>query len=63
MKDTKHLRKHAGLYILGSLYPHATGGMEIFNYYFLNHQLAESTDQIYYLGEKAIDTGIDTFSQ
>jgi glycosyltransferase involved in cell wall biosynthesis len=41
-----------GLYILGSLYPDVTGGMEIFNYYFLNYQLNESSDEIYYIGEK-----------
>ncbi|HEY1872297.1 MAG TPA: glycosyltransferase family 4 protein [Chitinophagaceae bacterium] len=57
MKASQHLRKRAGLYILGSLYPYATGGMEIFNYYFLNHQLAVSADQIYYLGEKGTDAG------
>jgi glycosyltransferase involved in cell wall biosynthesis len=31
------------------------GGMEIFNYYFLNHQLRESTCSIYYLGENKAD--------
>jgi glycosyltransferase involved in cell wall biosynthesis len=41
-----------GLYILGSLYPDVTGGMEIFNYYFLNYQLNKSPDEIYYIGEK-----------
>lgn len=49
--------KNAGLYILGSLYPYATGGMEIFNYYFLNHQLTESKDKIYYMGDKTTGTG------
>jgi glycosyltransferase involved in cell wall biosynthesis len=44
-----------GLYVLGSLYPDVTGGMEIFNYYFLNYQLNESDDSIFYLGEKKAD--------
>jgi glycosyltransferase involved in cell wall biosynthesis len=44
-----------GLYVLGSLYPDVTGGMEIFNYYFLNYQLKESEDSIFYLGEKRAD--------
>jgi glycosyltransferase involved in cell wall biosynthesis len=44
-----------GLYVLGSLYPDVTGGMEIFNYYFLNYQLNEFGDTIFYLGEKKAD--------
>ena len=43
--------KCTGLYVLGSLYPYVTGGMEVFNYYFLNYQLHESADRIIYLGE------------
>jgi glycosyltransferase involved in cell wall biosynthesis len=31
--------KPKGLYVLGTMYPDATGGMEIFNYYFLKYQL------------------------
>jgi glycosyltransferase involved in cell wall biosynthesis len=57
MMGSQHTSKNAGLYILGSLYPYATGGMEIFNYYFLNHQLMESKDTIYYLGEKPTGAG------
>jgi glycosyltransferase involved in cell wall biosynthesis len=56
MMGSQNKSKKAGLYILGSLYPYATGGMEIFNYYFLNHQLTESKDQIYYLGDKTTGT-------
>jgi glycosyltransferase involved in cell wall biosynthesis len=48
-------RNTYGLYVLGSLYPYVTGGMEIFNYYFLNYQLKESADSIYYLGENRAD--------
>ena len=44
-----------GLYILGSLYPDVTGGMEIFNFYFLNYQLNKSPDEIYYIGERKAD--------
>jgi glycosyltransferase involved in cell wall biosynthesis len=45
----------AGLYVLGSLYPEITGGMEVFNYYFLQHQLNHYGDAIYYVGEKRIE--------
>ena len=38
--------------MLGSLYPYVTGGMEIFNYYFLESRLKEAPGTIYYLGEK-----------
>ncbi len=48
--------ERAGLYILGSLYPDVTGGMEIFNYYFLLFQLRESSDKIYYIGEKKVES-------
>ncbi|MDP4131412.1 MAG: glycosyltransferase family 4 protein [Bacteroidota bacterium] len=41
----------AGLYVLGRLYPQVTGGMEIFNYYFLNNRLNREKETIYYLGE------------
>ncbi len=44
-----------GLYVLGALYPDVTGGMEIFNYYFLNYQLNEPGNNIYYLGEKGTE--------
>ena|SRR5664279_194253 len=61
MKESKHMRKDAGLYVLGSLYPYATGGMEIFNYYFLNHQLTKSKEKIFYLGDQATDAGKESF--
>jgi glycosyltransferase involved in cell wall biosynthesis len=51
MKITEQPGKCTGLYVLGSLYPYVTGGMEVFNYYFLNYQLQESADRIIYLGE------------
>ena len=50
--NSENVGSSNGLYILGSLYPDVTGGMEIFNYYFLNYQLNASTDEIFYLGEK-----------
>lgn len=49
MQTTIKKRINRSLYVLSSLYPFAIGGMEIFNYYFLNHQLNESDDTIYYL--------------
>ncbi len=49
-------RKPAALYVLGSLYPHVTGGMEIFNYYFLKRMLADRYHSIYYLGECKTDS-------
>ena len=55
MKNSKTSGKMAGLYVLGSLYPDVTGGMEVFNYYFLHYQLKESADVIYYLGEKKVE--------
>jgi glycosyltransferase involved in cell wall biosynthesis len=55
MKTLNSNSGSGGLYVLGSLYPQVTGGMEIFNYYFLNHQLNGSADRIYYLGEHATD--------
>src|SRR5450755_4437967 len=61
MMGSQNKSKNAGLYILGSLYPYATGGMEIFNYYFLNHQLTESKDRIYYLGDKTTGAGSGYF--
>jgi glycosyltransferase involved in cell wall biosynthesis len=36
------------LYVLSSLYPNTIGGMEIFNYYFLSHQLIHAQATIYY---------------
>jgi glycosyltransferase involved in cell wall biosynthesis len=56
MKIPKILSNPAGLYVLGSLYPYATGGMEIFNYYFLNYQLKDSKNTIFYLGEKRAES-------
>lgn len=52
MKIVKKDKQLTGLYVLGSLYPHVTGGMEIFNYYFLANRLKESNSTIYYLGDK-----------
>ncbi len=56
MKIPKILSNPASLYVLGSLYPYATGGMEIFNYYFLNYQLKDSKNTIFYLGEKRAES-------
>src|SRR5271169_5396988 len=54
MKTPPKKGNPAGLYVLGALYPEVTGGMEIFNYYFLNYQVKESKDTIYYLSEKPL---------
>jgi glycosyltransferase involved in cell wall biosynthesis len=55
MKTLPKKGNPAGLYVLGALYPEVTGGMEIFNYYFLNYQVKESRDTIYYLSEKPLE--------
>jgi glycosyltransferase involved in cell wall biosynthesis len=55
MKMSGKEKKLNGLFVLGTLYPVYTGGMEIFNYYFLNHQLSHSSESIYYLGENRTD--------
>jgi glycosyltransferase involved in cell wall biosynthesis len=55
MKISTKKNNSGGLYVLGSLYPYVTGGMEIFNYYFLNYRLNKSSDDIYYLGENRTD--------
>jgi glycosyltransferase involved in cell wall biosynthesis len=55
MNTSKIVGKPAGLFVLGSLYPEVTGGMEVFNFYFLNYLLNASGDAIYYLGEKKIE--------
>jgi glycosyltransferase involved in cell wall biosynthesis len=63
-RTTPHLNNTGGpkgLYVLGSLYPEVTGGMEIFNYYFLNYQLNESDETIFYLGEKKADNAKGNF--
>ena len=54
MKTPSKKGNPAGLYVLGALYPEVTGGMEIFNYYFLHYQVKESKDTIYYLSEKPL---------
>src|SRR5450631_1849451 len=61
MMGSQNKSKNAGLYILGSLYPYATGGMEIFNYYFLNHQLKNPDNTIFYLGENKTDLATGHF--
>lgn len=53
MKTPIRRKGSGGLYVLGSLYPQVTGGMEIFNYYFLNQQLQKNRGSIFYLGEKS----------
>lgn len=40
--------KPKGLYVLGTMYPDATGGMEIFNYYFLKYELNDLRKEGYY---------------
>jgi glycosyltransferase involved in cell wall biosynthesis len=55
MKIVKKNNSVTGLYVLGMLYPHRTGGMEIFNYYFLDYQSKETSNTIYCLGEYKTD--------
>jgi glycosyltransferase involved in cell wall biosynthesis len=61
MKNSKPEANSGGLFILGTLYPVKTGGMEIFNYYFLNHQLSIGKEPIYYLGEYKTSQAGGTF--
>lgn len=37
-----------GFFVFGALYPKVTGGMEIFNYYFLRHFLRQGSDLLYW---------------
>ena len=39
MKIDLNKNHKAGLFVLGAIYPLVTGGMEVFNYYFLKHQV------------------------
>jgi glycosyltransferase involved in cell wall biosynthesis len=55
MKIENNIDRATGLYVLGDLYPWVTGGMEIFNYYFLNNRLQQAAETIYYPGEKRTD--------
>lgn len=55
MKTSKNDGKPAGLFVLGSLYPEVTGGMEVFNFYFLSYLLKTSENAIVYLGEKKME--------
>jgi len=43
-----------GLFVTGTMYPHITGGMEIFNYYFLKRRFSESNNQDSYISEKPL---------
>lgn len=48
MKTSTKKNRNACLYVFGSIYPYVTGGMEIFNYYFLNHCLNKNDRVTYY---------------
>ncbi|HVY76292.1 MAG TPA: glycosyltransferase family 4 protein [Puia sp.] len=48
---TPATRARNALYILGNIYPHLTGGMEIFNYYFLRERAKRPGGEIYFLNE------------
>jgi glycosyltransferase involved in cell wall biosynthesis len=61
MKDFNKTANRTGLFVLGSLYPDVTGGMEIFNYYFLQYQLGKYRDSIYYAGEKKFENEAGNF--
>lgn len=52
MKATATHKTISGLFHLGALYPEVTGGMEVFNYYFLDRMIHKYGSQITYLGEK-----------
>jgi glycosyltransferase involved in cell wall biosynthesis len=47
MREHKNNR-NKGLFVLGSIYPMVTGGMEIFNYHFLKYQLDTLAGENYY---------------
>lgn len=48
VKGTKPLK---GLFVPGTLYPHATGGMEIFNFYFLKKKLEQEPGSLFYYSD------------
>lgn len=61
MKTQAVQKDPIGLFVLGALYPYVTGGMEIFNYYFLKHQVKEEQKEIYYLSINRIKEGEGNF--
>ncbi len=54
MAQTVKPNSAKALFVLGSLYPEVTGGMEIFNYYFLKYQLTGLHKKNYYWTTKAV---------
>ncbi len=61
MKTITTKKNSSGLYIFGNLYPYLTGGMEIFNYYFLKHQLKNVNNKVYYLSHDMIEESEQNF--
>lgn len=54
MNLTNHKKQLKALFVLGTLYPEKTGGMEIFNFYFLREILLRNERKIFYWTSNAI---------
>lgn len=54
-------RTAKGLFVPGTLYPYATGGMEIFNYYFLRKLLEQDPGSMYYYTDHPLENQQATF--
>lgn len=54
MNSINHKEPLKSLFVLGTMYPDKTGGMEIFNYYFLREFLLRNERKLYYWTTNAI---------
>lgn len=54
MENVSHVNPKKSLFVLGTLYPAVTGGMEIFNYYFLQYQLGSLKKDILYFSTNCL---------
>jgi glycosyltransferase involved in cell wall biosynthesis len=54
MENVSHVNRKKSLFVLGTLYPAVTGGMEIFNYYFLQYQLGVLKRNILYFSTNCL---------
>lgn len=48
------MKQRKPLFVFGALYPRVTGGMEIFNYYFVRHWLQQEQRPLFYWSENAV---------
>ena len=54
MENVSRVVRKKSLFVLGTLYPAVTGGMEIFNYYFLQYQLDSLKKDILYFSTNCL---------